>query len=213
MIGDSSVGKTSLVVRCVTTHHNTTRTRDPRRRRYDEDTFSTKYMTTIGVDYRDKFVTIDDQNVKLQIWDTAGQERFRSLTANFFGKADGFVVCYDVASSASFDHVRSWVGDINRHKRGEVDVALCGCKCDVPADKRQVPEADAAALADEYGVDHYEASAKTNVNVATAFEELAAKIVRRKLQTAASSDAGAPGGGANLVISPDDAKPKKCACG
>ncbi|KAH8072788.1 GTPase [Aureococcus anophagefferens] len=193
MIGDSSVGKTSLVVR------------------YDEDTFSTKYMTTIGVDYRDKFVTIDDQNVKLQIWDTAGQERFRSLTANFFGKADGFVVCYDVASS-SFDHVRSWVGDINRHKRGEVDVALCGCKCDVPADKRQVPEAD-AALADEYGVDHYEASAKTNVNVATAFEELAAKIVRRKLQTAASSDAGAPGGGANLVISPDDAKPKKCACG
>ena len=41
MIGDSSVGKTSLVVR------------------YDEDSFSTMFMTTIGVDYRDKLVTIE----------------------------------------------------------------------------------------------------------------------------------------------------------
>ena len=45
-------------------------------------------MTTIGVDYRDKMVSIDGQTVKLQIWDTAGQERFRSLTANFFSRAD-----------------------------------------------------------------------------------------------------------------------------
>ena len=88
MIGDSNVGKTSLVVR------------------YDEDTFSTKFMTTIGVDYRDKFVNVDGQQVKVQIWDTAGQERFRSLTANFFGKADGFVVCFDVSSAESFRHVR-----------------------------------------------------------------------------------------------------------
>ena len=43
------------------------------------------FMTTIGVDYRDKLVTIEGRDIKLQIWDTAGQERFRSLTSNFFG--------------------------------------------------------------------------------------------------------------------------------
>ena len=193
MIGDSSVGKTSLVVR------------------YDEDTFSTRYMTTIGVDYRDKFLEIDGQNVKLQIWDTAGQERFRSLTANFFGKADGFVVCYDVASAASFAHVRNWVGDIDRHKRGVVDVALCGCKCDVPDEKREVAAGEAQNLATEYGVESYEASAKTNVNVSRAFEDLAAKIVRRKLKQPA---AGAVGGRPDLVLKDEDAKPKRgCGCG
>ena len=129
MIGDSAVGKTSLVIR------------------FDEDSFSTKFITTIGVDYRDKLVTIEDAPIKLQIWDTAGQERFRSLTANFFGKADGFVVCFDVASRPSFEHVASWVADIHRNARGDVDVVLCGCKCDLPEASRQVTAAEAEALA------------------------------------------------------------------
>ena len=129
MIGDSAVGKTSLVIR------------------FDEDSFSTKFITTIGVDYRDKLVTIEGAPIKLQIWDTAGQERFRSLTANFFGKADGFVVCFDVASRPSFEHVASWVADIHKNARGDVDVVLCGCKCDLPEASRQVTAAEAEALA------------------------------------------------------------------
>ena len=48
-----------------------------------------RFVTTIGVDYRDKVVEVAGRTVKLQIWDTAGQERFRSLTANFFSRADG----------------------------------------------------------------------------------------------------------------------------
>ena len=60
MIGDSSVGKTSR------RRPATTRT---------TVAFSTMFMTTIGVDYRDKLVTIEGRDIKLQIWDTAGQER------------------------------------------------------------------------------------------------------------------------------------------
>ncbi|KAJ8603826.1 hypothetical protein CTAYLR_000258 [Chrysophaeum taylorii] len=190
MIGDSSVGKTSLVIR------------------YDEDTFSTKYMTTIGVDYRDKFIEVDGRPIKLQIWDTAGQERFRSLTANFFGKADGFVVCFDVSNRTSFGHIRNWISDVQQHKRGEVDVALCGCKCDVEARVREVSEQEARGLADEFKVPYYEASAKMNTNVAQTFEELAEKVVRRKLAS------GATGGSSpNLVIrSPDAPEKKSCSC-
>jgi len=68
MVGDSSCGKTSLVLR------------------FDQNVFSTKFVTTIGVDYRDKMVKIEGVPMRLQLWDTAGQERFRSLTSNFFGR-------------------------------------------------------------------------------------------------------------------------------
>ena len=50
--------------------------------------------------------------MRLQLWDTAGQERFRSLTSNFFGRADGFVLTYDISNRPSFDHVIGWMRDI-----------------------------------------------------------------------------------------------------
>ena len=186
MIGDSSVGKTSLVVR------------------YDEDSFSTMFMTTIGVDYRDKLVTIDGQANKLQIWDTAGQERFRSLTANFFGRADGFAVCFDIGARAFFNHVRQWLDDVEKNKQGHVDLALIGCKCDLPAEKRQVSKAEAEKLAAEKGLLYFEASAKTNQNVGEAFEDLAARVLRRSApsrRTASCSSRTRRRRGARRVVS------------
>ena len=62
MVGNASYGKTSLVLQ------------------FDQNVFSVKVVTTIGVDYRDKMVKIEGAPMRLQLWDTAGQERFR----NFF---------------------------------------------------------------------------------------------------------------------------------
>ncbi|CAH0371404.1 unnamed protein product [Pelagomonas calceolata] len=187
MIGDSSVGKTSLVVR------------------YDEDSFSatprTMFMTTIGVDYRDKLVKIEGRDIKLQIWDTAGQERFRSLTSNFFGRADGFAVCFDVGARASFNHVRQWLDDVEKNKKGPVELCLIGCKCDLAAEKRQVSKAEAEKLAGEKGLPYFEASAKTNQNVAEAFEDLAARVLRKK---APSSD--------DVVRLADEAPTRRSRC-
>mmetsp|Transcript_9656 Transcript_9656/g.33217 ORF Transcript_9656/g.33217 Transcript_9656/m.33217 type:complete len:198 (-) Transcript_9656:81-674(-) len=179
MIGDSSVGKTSLVVR------------------YDEDTFSTKYMTTIGVDYRDKFVTIDDQNVKLQIWDTAGQEQFRTITRSYFRGAQGIVLVYDITDRGTFNSVRSWMAQINEHADGQVNKILVGNKCD-NSSARKVSADEGRKLADEYGVRFIETSAKQNVNVTEAFRAIAQQVTSRipsraaggvKLQSAAK-----PGG-------------------
>lgn len=104
------------------------------------------------------------------------------------GKADGFVVCFDVSNRTSFGHVRNWIQDVQQHKRGEVDVALCGCKCDVEARYRNVSFQEAKSLADDFSVPYYEASAKNNVNVVQIFEHLAEKVVRRKLAQGAGSD-------------------------
>ncbi|GMI36131.1 hypothetical protein TeGR_g5284 [Tetraparma gracilis] len=172
MVGDSSCGKTSLVLR------------------FDHDVFSSKFVTTIGVDYRDKLVKIDGASVRLQLWDTAGQERFRSLTNNFFGRADGFVLSYDVSNRTSFEHVQSWMQDINTRAPPDVDIVLCGNKCDLGEDERKVSIQEGAALADEYGVAFFETSAKTGAAVHDMFLALGKSIKQRRVPD--------PGGGIEL---------------
>ena len=67
-IGDSSVGKTSLITR------------------FSSGRFTPGMKSTIGVDFHTKSLLIDQQSVCLQCWDTAGQERYRSITRQYFRK-------------------------------------------------------------------------------------------------------------------------------
>ena len=71
LVGDSHVGKTSVLMRFV------------------DAEFSLKFMSTIGVDYKDKAMCIDGTDLKLQIWDTAGQESFKSITRSYYRGAIG----------------------------------------------------------------------------------------------------------------------------
>jgi Ras-related protein Rab-1A len=73
IVGDSSVGKSCLLLR------------------FADDQFNENYMTTIGVDFRFKTVKSNNKNVKLQIWDTAGQERFRTITNTYY-KSNPFLI-------------------------------------------------------------------------------------------------------------------------
>lgn len=51
--------------------------------RFDEDKYTPNFMTTIGIDVRDKYLTLGGKRVKLRCWDSAGQERFKNITANY----------------------------------------------------------------------------------------------------------------------------------
>lgn len=174
MVGDSSCGKTSLVLR------------------FDQNVFSTKFVTTIGVDYRDKMVKIEDAPMRLQLWDTAGQERFRSLTSNFFGRADGFVLCYDISNRPSFDHVIGWMRDIKTRAPPDCDIVLCGNKSDLDND-RVVTSDEGKALAEEYGVQFFETSALTGSNVEDMFMELATTIKRKRIDELEGAANGSSG--------------------
>ena len=84
-LGDSSVGKTSLI------------------NRFLHDSFDGVYRATIGLDFMTKKVQRDDQkNVKFQIWDTAGQERFRSLIPSYVHKSSVAVIVYDITNAETF---------------------------------------------------------------------------------------------------------------
>ncbi|CDJ52884.1 Ras family domain-containing protein, putative [Eimeria brunetti] len=90
ILGDSSVGKTSLM------------------NQYVNKKFSNQYKATIGADFLTKDVVIDDKEVTIQIWDTAGQERFQSLGVAFYRGADCCVLVFDVTNPKSFDSLESW---------------------------------------------------------------------------------------------------------
>jgi GTPase SAR1 family protein len=118
--------------------------------------------------------------MRLQLWDTAGQERFRSLTSNFFGRADGFVLTYDITNRPSFDHVIGWMRDIKTRAPPDCDIVLCGNKSDSDND-RVVTHDEGKQLADEYGVQFFETSALTGQNVDKMFTVLATTIKRKRI--------------------------------
>jgi Ras-related protein Rab-8A len=66
LIGDSGVGKSCLLLR------------------YSDDSFTSSFITTIGIDFKIKSILIGESKIKLQIWDTAGQERFRTITTAYY---------------------------------------------------------------------------------------------------------------------------------
>ncbi|CAM9175419.1 unnamed protein product [Ascophyllum nodosum] len=173
MIGDSSVGKTSLVLR------------------YDNRGFNRQFTTTIGVDYSDRLLELDGRQVKLQIWDTAGQERFHSLTTSFFKRAEGFVVVYDVSNRQSFESLARWMKDIMEHGKRGSDVIICGNKCDLQG--REVAVEEGEQLAANMGVPYVETSAKDNINVDDTFDSLALRVKTRLELNQAASEAPADG--------------------
>ena len=140
MIGDSAVGKTSLLLR------------------YANDTFSSTFITTIGIDFKIKTVDLDGRRVKLQIWDTAGQEQFRTITRSYFRGAQGIVLVYDITDRGTFNSVRSWMAQIADHADAQVNRVLVANKSDNEAERR-VSSAEGAALAAEYEVKFLETSA------------------------------------------------------
>ncbi|XP_019906820.1 ras-related protein Rab-37 isoform X3 [Esox lucius] len=111
MVGDSGVGKTSLLVQ------------------YDQGKFiHGSFSATVGIGFTNKVVTVDNVKVKLQIWDTAGQERFRSVTHAYYRDAQALLLLYDITSKSSFDNIRAWLTEIHEYAQKDVVIMLLGNK-------------------------------------------------------------------------------------
>ncbi|XP_010543444.1 PREDICTED: ras-related protein RABE1d-like isoform X2 [Tarenaya hassleriana] len=151
--------------------------------RFSDDTFTTSFITTIGIDFKIRTVELDGKRIKLQIWDTAGQERFRTITTAYYRGAMGILLVYDVTDESSFNNIRNWMKNIEQHASDNVDKILVGNKADMDESKRAVPTAKGQALADEYGIKFFETSAKTNLNVEQVFLSIARDIKQRLTET------------------------------
>lgn len=154
ILGDSGVGKTSLM------------------NRYVNKKFSTQYKATIGADFVTKDVVVDDKLVTMQIWDTAGQERFQSLGVAFYRGADCCVLVYDVTAPTSFKSLDSWRDEflIQASPRDPENFPFIVIGNKIDQENRAVSSKRAQAWCQsKNNIPYFETSAKEAVNVESAF--------------------------------------------
>lgn len=167
MLGDSGVGKTSLVARL--TNPSAPLNHD--------------ISAIMGIEFDTQMLDTPHGKVKAQIWDTAGQERFaRVLLPTYFRKAKGVILVYDVTSAKSFESLgERWMAQLHDHANSD-DLAklLVGNKCDLE-DTLEVTKEKANVFCAEYGMELLETSAKSGVNVLQAFERLITIVHERNL--------------------------------
>ena len=157
IIGDSSVGKSNLLLR------------------FSDNVFHDTFLPTIGVDFKIRNVTVGDKSIKLNIWDTAGQERFKTITAAYYKGAHGIILVYDITDRDSFNNVGSWLNEVRKHAGPNVTRLLVGNKCDLEAD-RKVTFAEGKEFADSQGMGFMETSAKARINIDEAFMALTKQV-------------------------------------
>ena len=162
LIGNSSVGKSSLLFRFV------------------ENVWDDSFVPTIGVDFKLKTLEVNGKKVKLQIWDTAGQERFKNITASYYRGGNGVLVVYDITDRDSFDNLNSWLIEIEKNANKNVYKLLIGNKCDLE-DKRKVTYQEGKDFATSNGMQFIETSAKTDTKVKDAFEMLTQEIIKANI--------------------------------
>lgn len=161
ILGDSGVGKSSILIR------------------YVDDNFHESYISTIGVDFRTKTISVNNKLIKLNIWDTTGQERFRSVTQSYYKNASGIILCYDVTCYESFDNIKCWLSEIKKRADLDTDVIIIGNKSDLTA-KKVVDFNEVKAFCDELNLKCFETSASKNSNVNYVFAEFAKMIYERR---------------------------------
>eukprot|EP00878_Enallax_costatus_P005971 GHUV01006263.1.p1 GENE.GHUV01006263.1~~GHUV01006263.1.p1 ORF type:complete len:293 (+),score=94.48 GHUV01006263.1:851-1729(+) len=160
LIGDSGVGKTCLVMRFIS------------------DRFEDQLPSTVGVDFAIKRMVVHDLNVKVTIWDTAGQERFRALTSTFYRGAKGIIFVYDVTRRETLDSLSdSWMSELESYQpHPDVARMVVANKVD-QHERREVTWQEGADFAKQHGCLFVETSAKQNIAVGVAFEELVLRIL------------------------------------
>merc|ERR1711934_947193 len=157
IVGDTAVGKSCLLLQ------------------FTDRRFQPVHDLTIGVEFGSRTITIDANQIKLQIWDTAGQEKFRSITRSYYRGAAGALLVYDITRRETFEHLQSWLEDCRRYSNQNIVIMLIGNKCDLE-NKREVSTEEGQQFAADNGLTFLETSAKTAENVEAAFIESARKI-------------------------------------
>ena len=158
LIGDSGVGKTSIL------------------QRYIFETFDPYNPPTLGAGFRTKVIDLgNDRKVRLQIWDTAGQEKFKGITKMYYRDAHIAIVVYDSGYYESFKSTKNWVKELRENGNAQMDIVIAGNKCDLDADKK-VPLNESLSYAQSIDGKFYEISAKNNIGIDDMFKKISRKL-------------------------------------
>ncbi|XP_044143950.1 ras-related protein Rab-42 [Bufo gargarizans] len=170
LLGDSGVGKTSLL------------------RRYTEDEFTDTTGPTVGVDFCSRIEEPEaGVKVRLQFWDTAGQERYRAVTRSYYRNAACVILLFDLTAHKTFESIKNWHMEVtDRAQPQPLLFLLLGTKSDMH-EQRNVSQEEAQSLAHSIRAPYLETSARTGSNVSAALSLLCRELlgaVRQEKQAA-----------------------------
>ena len=162
LLGAGGVGKSALIFQFV----------------YDE--FLDDYEPTKADCFR-KNLTLEDDEVQINILDTAGQEDYEGIRDHYIKSGEGFLIIFSITDEYSFQKSQDFRDHIHRVKNDDgVPIILVGNKCDLHS-KRQVSVIQGQMYANSWKVQYFETSAKTRSNVDCVFIEIVKQIRNRKL--------------------------------
>ena len=159
VVGDSAVGKTSIITRVV------------------NGRFSLREPPTSGSSFLIHRLRTDGGMVNLQIWDTAGQERYRSLGPIYYRNADVGLIVFSLADKESSENIESWYESFSAIAGTDTLTYVVANKKDL--DEGIVDMESVRRWADEHGLLVFETSALSGDGISELFKEIGEGIIRK----------------------------------
>jgi len=165
IIGESSVGKSSIVSKFADDYYNENLESSP----------------TIGVDLHVKIIEVDDKKIKMQIWEIGGNERFREIVSSYYRNCQGIVLMFDLTNKESFENLQMWINHIKENCNNEdeycndIPKILVGNKNDLKI-QRSVSHEEAYDFSFVLNIPYIETSVYNNDNIKKVFELMAREI-------------------------------------
>ncbi|CAO1354525.1 unnamed protein product [Diamesa serratosioi] len=155
IVGNGGVGKSSMI------------------QRYCKGIYTRDYKKTIGVDFLERQIDVDGEDIRIMLWDTAGQEEFDAITKAYYRGAQACVLSFSTTDRCSFDAVKDWKKKVE-NECGEIPTILVQNKIDL-MDNSVVSFEESELLARNLGCRLFRTSVKEDLNVAAVFRYLATK--------------------------------------
>ncbi|KAH3733818.1 ras-related protein Rab-23-like [Dreissena polymorpha] len=159
VVGNGAVGKSSMI------------------QRYCKGIFTKDYKKTIGVDFLERQIEVQSEDIRLMLWDTAGQEEFDAITKAYYRGAQACVLAFSTVDRDSFEAIESWKRKVE-DEVGEISMVIVQNKIDL-IDDAVVKNDEAEALAKKLRLRFYRTSVKDNLNVEEVFRYLAEKYLQQ----------------------------------
>jgi len=166
IVGDQRVGKSTLVSQLINPGN------------------TDKVLTTVGLDYTSKMLSINKSSVKIWIWDTSGDPAYSSFVTDYSSKSDLVLVVFDVGNIQTFVDVRYIIYKIRESCCGrEQVIVIVGTKTDL---RRTVSYAMAKQIADELDCEYVELCCLSDVQVLALFQDAVSKVISKRYKASAT---------------------------
>lgn len=152
IVGDGNVGKSSMI------------------QRFCKGVFTSEYKKTIGVDFLEKQLRTNQEDIRLMVWDTAGQEEFDAITKAYYRGAQLCILVFSTVDRHSFEAVESWKNKVSAEV-GEITTVIVQNKIDLIDQAVMTPE-ETEELTERLRVKIFRSSVKDNFNISEVFEYL-----------------------------------------